>query len=92
MGNRGNHHALTPLLCEANPLRINLAESRTPRLTISVHIATQNGTAILPVHCGSSARSRANHQLVIGDQDDIRARTILTLVAQRSAAIREEKF
>ncbi|TFV44810.1 hypothetical protein E4K65_26570 [Bradyrhizobium niftali] len=46
-------HALTPLLCEANPLRINLAESRTPRLTISVHIATQNGTAILPVHCGS---------------------------------------
>jgi hypothetical protein len=36
--------------------------------------------------------SRANHQLVIAGRDDIRARTILTLVAQRSAAIREEKF
>jgi hypothetical protein len=39
-----------------------------------------------------ASRSRADHQLVIGDQDDIRAQTILTLVAQRSAAIREDMF
>jgi hypothetical protein len=58
-----------------------------------VHIATQNGTAALPVHCvRRGATSNENHQLVIGDRDDIRIRTILTIVAQRSAVIREEKF
>jgi hypothetical protein len=60
---------------------------------ISVHIATQNGTAMLPVHRGSrSAISSADHQLVIARRDDIRAQTILTLMAQRSAAICEEAF
>jgi hypothetical protein len=78
-------------VCEAIPPGISLAESRTQRLIISVHIATQNETA--PVHCSHrGATSNLDHQLVIGDRDDIRLGTILTIVAQGTAAIREEKF
>jgi hypothetical protein len=45
------------------------------------------------VHCGCrSATSSEDHQLVIDDRDDHRARAILTIVAQQTAAIREEKF
>ncbi|BAR54173.1 hypothetical protein NK6_988 [Bradyrhizobium diazoefficiens] len=54
-------------MCEANPLRINLAESRAPRLTISVHIATQNGTAMLAVHCDSFHHT-INSQSSISDR------------------------
>jgi hypothetical protein len=73
--------------------RISVSESRTQRLTISVHIATQNETAALSVHCGRrSAISSEDHQLVISDRDDNRVRAILTIVAQQTAAIREEKF
>jgi hypothetical protein len=58
-----------------------------------VHIATQNETTALPVHCSRrSATSNEDHQLVISDRDDNRVRAILTIVAQQAAAIREEKF
>jgi hypothetical protein len=58
-----------------------------------VHIATQNETAALPVHCSRrSATSSDDHQLVIIDRDDNSVRAILTIVAQQTAAIREEKF
>jgi hypothetical protein len=58
-----------------------------------VHIAPQNETATLPVHCGRrSAASNEDHQLVIGDRDDHRVFPILSIVAQQAAAIREEKF
>jgi hypothetical protein len=40
----------------------------------------------------SAAVAAQHHQLVINDRDDYRVRTILTIVAQRTAAIREEKF
>jgi hypothetical protein len=80
-------------VCEAIPPGISLAESRTQHLIISVHIATRNETAALPVHCSHrGATSNLDHQLVIGDRDDIRLGTILTIVAQGTAAIREEKF
>lgn len=85
-------HALT-LLCVKPFPGISVAESRTQRLTISVHIATQNEAATLPVHCSRrSATSSEDHQLVICDRDDIRFPTILTIVAQRAAAIREKTF
>jgi hypothetical protein len=58
-----------------------------------VHIATQNGTATLPVQCDNrDASSNPDHQLVIAVRDDMHAQTILTSVAQRSAAICEEMF
>jgi hypothetical protein len=58
-----------------------------------VHIATRNETAALSVQCRRrSATSNADHQLVISGQDDYRVRAILTIVAQQTAAIREEKF
>jgi len=58
-----------------------------------VHIATQNETAALPVQCGRrNATSNEDHQLVIDDRDDNRIWQILIIVAQQTAAIREEKF
>jgi hypothetical protein len=45
--------------------------------------------------CTSRHRSAASierHQFVIGDRDDVRVGAILTIVAQQTAAIREEKF
>jgi hypothetical protein len=39
-----------------------------------------------------SATSSEDHQLVISDRDDNSIRAILTIVAQQTAAIREEKF
>jgi hypothetical protein len=60
---------------------------------ISMHIATQNGTAALPVQRGSSRSNiKPHHQYVIEARDDIRRPAILTVVAQRRAAICEEKF
>jgi hypothetical protein len=72
---------------------ISVTESRTLRPMISVHIATQNGTAALPVQrCSLRTNASPHHQYVIEPRDDVRDRAILTLVAQWRAAICEEKF
>src|SRR3954452_13137487 len=80
--------------CRVKPFPANQrTESRTLRLMISVHIATQNGTAALPVQCGGSPTNmKPTSSICDRAPDGPRDRAVLTLVAQWRAAICEEEF